>query len=170
MLWSELIILRKWISLNQVTFKYHQLREDILKIENTKYLIITTHNSPSLEEAAGGPFISSLLWACGDGAATRAMHREIENDEKIILEPPEEILPTKDAKTYAAILSGLRSVGAEGVLESAGYRWTDGKFVHRVIGSSIADYYFRGRKNRENEIPYAILWKLCSTLSHLQRI
>lgn len=162
MLWSSLVKLKKWCPLAQIPYCYGSLGEGLCKLEETKYFLWTPFVHSDNEKLKGrrGHFLSALVWACSDGAALRAIMQEKEKDEEIVLPPPPELLPHARANSYGAILSGLTAVGATGIAESAQYRWTDGSFLQRSISSSLADYHFRSREHKANEIPYAILWRM----------
>ncbi len=152
--------LPEWGPMSQIICGSQEIAPDLHKIEDSQYFLTTPYNSPSLEPALGAPFVSALLWACSDGAALRAVSKEKEKDDNLVCPPPSELVPSTDSITYGQILSRLKFQGVRGILEWAAYRMTDGDFIHRVIASEIADYYFRGLDDDDDEIPYAILWKL----------
>lgn len=65
--------------------------------------------------------------------------------------------------TYSQIKNALSSLGSEKFMEYASYRvMSDGAFVHKGLESSLAVYYFRLHDIVDDELPYAILWKLSS--------
>ena len=156
--WTKLISLPKWTPVAQLPCSFVELGHRLYKIEDTQYCLVTPYNSPNLEVVVGGPFLSALLWAPSDSAAKRAVLEDKEGDDMAIQDVPPEILPVEDALTYHKILLGLRTKNYD-ALESASYRMRDGQFVHRVIASRLADYYFRGREDNGDELPYAILWR-----------
>lgn len=163
MLWYDLLHLQKWCPLAQITYEYEVLDDNLCRFEDTKYFLRTpyTVRDGKITMVDGGPFLSALVWACGDGAVLRAVRQELEKDDGRVLTPPRELLPSDNVAGYGAILAGLRSNGAVGIIECASYRIaTDGLFLHRTIMSNIADYHFRSREDRSDEVPYAIVWKL----------
>ena len=159
--WNELKMLKKWLPISQLSIEVQQLGRNLLKLGENKYCLATPYADKTLEVKPGGPFLSALLWSCGDGASFRVISSEVEKDENTILVPPVELLPVSGATSYPSILHGLKSKTYKGISETASYRvTTDGAFIHRVIESEIAAYYFRSREMDNDQMPYAILWKL----------
>lgn len=161
MLWKELISIPKWTALGQLPFRSSHLGRNLYAIDTNQYCLVTPYANKTFVVKPGGPFVSALLWACGDGAALRAVAGEVEKDEKILVSVPSELLPAEAASSYHTILCGLKSKHWQGISEFAAYRIsTDGAFIHRVIDSNLASYCFRSLEKYKDELPYAILWKL----------
>ena len=161
MKWSELINIPKWTSINKSGLDLTELEEDFYQISKHQYCLSAPYNSRSLEVAPGGPFITAFLWACSEGSARRVYLNKIELDDTVNLSPPPEILPRPDQKTYKEILTGLKELRCKSVLEHASYRIvSDGAFIHRIIESEIASYFFRKPEYDDSEVPYAIQWNL----------
>jgi hypothetical protein len=159
--WSELIKIPKWTSIHKLGLDLTKIEDDFYKLSENQYCLSAPYDSMSLEEAPGGPFITSFLWACSEGAAKRVYLNEIESDDKVNVSPPHEILPSPEKKTYKEILNGLKELRCKSVMEHAGYRIvSDGAFIHRVIESEIASYFFRKSEHDSSEVPYAIQWNL----------
>jgi hypothetical protein len=159
MTWKELVRLKEWMPISEMPYKYYQYDRNIYKFEDTKYFLATDLNPNAPEEYPGGPYLAALVWACSDVAVKQAMRQNIEKDEKIIFDPPNELLPKNNAKTYSEICKEMKEIGIS-FSEIAGYSWSNGKFVHRLIQSKMAHYYFRERIKVEDKMPYAILWSL----------
>ena len=105
----------------------------------------------------------SLYWACSEPAFRRAYYRDVENDDMAVCRPPPELLPVGAGVGYSQIKNALSSLGSEKFMEYASYRvMSDGAFVHKGLESSLAVYYFRLHDIVDDELPYAILWKLSS--------
>ena len=105
----------------------------------------------------------SLYWACSEPAFRRAYYRDVENDDMAVCRPPPELLPVGAGGTYSQIKKALSSLGSEKFMEYASYRvMSDGAFVHKGLESPLAVYYFRLHDIVDDELPYAILWKLSS--------
>lgn len=161
MKWSELINIPKWTSISKLGVDLTEIEEDFYQISNNQYCLSAPYSSMSLEVAPGGPFITAFLWACSEGAAKRVYLNEIEGDDTVNLSPPPEILPHPDQQTYKDIVNGLKALRCKSVLEHASYRIvSDGAFIHRVIESEIASYFFRKPEYDDSEVPYAIQWNL----------
>jgi hypothetical protein len=109
--------------------------------------------------------VACMYWACSEKAFRRVRFREIEGDDLTVCDPPLELLPPKSLPTYRQILDGLKKAfGSLNVMESAGYRWTDGIFIERSIGCRLATYHFRSRLDDDDEQPFAIYWKMKGSL------
>jgi hypothetical protein len=161
MKWSELLKIPKWTPIDKSGLDLSEIEEDFYKISENQYCLSASYSSMSLEETPGGPFITAFLWACSEGAAKRAYLNEIESDDQVNISPPSDILPSPDKKTYKEILKGLKELGCKSVMEHSGYRIvSDGAFIHRVIESEIAAFFFRKPEHNASEIPYAIQWNL----------
>lgn len=159
--WSEMIRTPKWTPISKLNCELIILNDNFYKISENQYCLSAPYNSMSLVETPGGPFLTSFLWACSEGAARRAYLNNIESDDKVTVYPPSQILPYPDSKTYVSILKGLKQIGLKSVMEHGAYRiMSDGAFIHRVIESKIASYFFRSPKHDDREVPYAILWNL----------
>ncbi|UOP13242.1 hypothetical protein [Pseudomonas palleroniana] len=105
----------------------------------------------------------SLYWACSEPAFRRAYYRDVENDDMAVCQPPPELLPVGAGGTYCQIKDALSSLGSDKFMEYASYRvMSDGAFVHKSLESSFAVYYFRLPDVVDDELPYAILWKISS--------
>ena len=133
------------------------LDDDIYKISESQYCFadIPYHSSNDT------PRIVSIFWACSEKAFRRAYFKEVEGDDLVICNPPNELLPPESGPTYRQILEGLKASGARGLIEYASYRvMSDGAFVHRGIESDSVAYYFRSSDFIDGELPYSILWKM----------
>lgn len=107
--------------------------------------------------------LPSLYWACSEPAFRRAYYRDVENDDMTVCQPPPELLPVGAGVTYSQIKNAISSAGSDKLMEYASYRvMSDGAFVHKGLESSLAVYYFRLHDIVDDELPYAILWKLSS--------
>jgi hypothetical protein len=159
--WSEVIRIPKWTPISKLDCDLMILDDYFYKLAENQYCLSAPYNSMSLVEAPGGPFLTSFLWACSEGAARRVYLNNIESDDKVEISPPVEILPYPDSNTYGGILKGLEKIGSKSVMEHAAYRiMSDGAFIHRIIESEIAAYFFRSPKYDDREVPYAIQWNL----------
>lgn len=70
---------------------------------------------------------------------------------------------SKAGATYRQIKEALGALGSDRLMEYASYRvMSDGAFVHKGLESASAVYYFRSHDIADDEMPYAILWKLFS--------
>jgi hypothetical protein len=159
MTWKELIALKEWMPIRELPYKYSHFDQNIYKFEENKYFLVTSRDKSEVESEEKGPFLAALVWACSDLAVMQAIRQKKEKFENIILEPPNELLPKDNAKTYRKIREGLEETGLS-YSEVAGYEWMKGVFVHRLIKSKMADYYFRERVKADNKMPYAITWSL----------
>ena len=130
------------------------VEQTLFKIGDQQYAFTVPRNR-ALEKAPEAPFITAVIWASDDGAAQRASMKAIEEDGLSVSEPPRELLPDSQARTYSELVAILRKMGT--VREYATYRIaSDGAFVHRVVESGNHSYFFRGRDAKADELPYAI--------------
>ena len=75
--------------------------------------------------------------------------------------PPLELLPSSGGDTYGSIIGELRSEEHRNFLESATFRVAkDGAFVHRNISAPPYTFFFRSRKEDDNDSCYAIEYRL----------
>jgi hypothetical protein len=159
--WADIVKLRKYTSITQCDINLELLDDGIYKVSATQYCISVPYCGSSLVAILDGSFLVAVLWACSEGAAKRAYLGRIEEDDGSELIPPDEILPAPNSKSYASILNSLRYCKCNTVMEYASYRiMTDGAFIHKVIESKIALYFFRKRLKADKETPYAIQWNL----------
>lgn len=114
----------------------------------------------SKDKSSGDYLIRSCLIANSDSAAYRALLDNIENyNLSECLELENEILGVESYK-YSDVINYLKNDLCEKILESASYRFKDGKFIHKKIGTKKYEFYYLGEKIDSNELPYAILFKL----------
>ena len=158
--WRDLLRLREWMPLAAVPVETVGLSENVRKIEAGKYLVVVESNL--VGEMAHGPYVTMVAWAESDGAAVRAIDGALEADKERteVTPPPDELLPEVGAAAYVPIIGALKKKG-EPVLESGEYRiGSDGAFLHKVIRSSCAAYYFRSPEPLENEAPFSITHRI----------
>ena len=136
------------------------LSDGLAMISDSAFFYVVPYDR-QLVEAPDMAYITCLLWAQSPGAALRAMEMQLERDDgSIRYDPPVELLLSPDSVTYHGILQHARSQVGNSVMEHAGYRATDGAFIHRTISvGSQFKFYFRGRAERDDERPYAIRYK-----------
>ncbi|MEX5596209.1 hypothetical protein [Pseudomonas orientalis] len=129
------------------------------KISDNQYFLADVFHDNGEEKLR----LLSLYWACSEPAFRRAYYRDIERDDMAVCLPPPELLPVGAGGTYSQIKNALSSLGSDKFMEYASYRvMSDGAFVHKSLESSSANYYFRSHDIVDDELPYAILWKLSS--------
>ncbi len=158
--WIEFIRIREWSPLASLNIDMEIIIEGRYKISDNQYLLSSPCNKDFID-AANGPFVTALVWACSEGAFRRVYLAEIEKDDGNIVSPPDEILPEAGKYTYRKIHEGLVKLNCKGILETASYRIaTDGAFLNRSIESEIASYHFRGREYDDEEEPFVITWNL----------
>jgi hypothetical protein len=106
--------------------------------------------------------IGIFLWSPSAGAALRALARNIEADVACDSGvPPPVLLPVGAAATYGSILRAAVETRVDQVDEWASYRvGSDGAFVHRSIYWNRREYFFRSRRMRRSETPFAIAYKV----------
>lgn len=155
--WELLSSLKSGAPIEMLGQNVAVLDDDVYKLSESQYCLaeIPFNSSGNISR------IISIFWACSEKAFRRAYFKEVEGDDMVICNPPNELLPHKCEPTYLQILDNLRVSGARGLTEYASYRvMSDGAFVHRAIESDLAAYYFRSPKSIDGELPYAILWKM----------
>ncbi|POA33810.1 MULTISPECIES: hypothetical protein [unclassified Pseudomonas] len=135
------------------------MEDGVYKISDDQYFLADAFFDGGKEKLR----LLSLYWACSEPAFRRAYYRDIENDDMAVCRPPSELLPMGAGATYSQIKNALGSLGSDKFMEYASYRvMSDGAFVHKSLESSSAVYYFRLHDIVDDELPYAILWKLSS--------
>lgn len=158
--WELLCSVKSGVTIETLGQDVAVLDDDVYKLSESQYCLaeIPFNSSDNI------PRVISMFWACSERAFRRAYFKEVEGDDLVICNPPNELLPPKSEPTYRQILDGLKASGAKGLMEYASYRvMSDGAFVHRSIESGSAAYYFRSPDFDDNELPYAILWKMKSS-------
>ena len=75
--WSKLIKIKEWTPISRLECNLIKLKEDFYKISENQYCISAPYNSMTLEEAPGGPFVASFLWACSEGAARKRIKMKL---------------------------------------------------------------------------------------------
>lgn len=133
------------------------MEDGVYKISENQYFLADAFFDVGKEKLS----LISLYWACSEPAFRRAYYRDVENDDMVVCQPPSELLPIGAGMTYSQIKKALISVGSDKFMEHASYRvMSDGAFVHKSLESLSAVYYFRLHDIIDDELPYAILWKL----------
>ncbi len=157
--------MESWASLNHLKageiidlpeHSFLEIDDGVYKISEHQYLL--SDDSPNDKD--GRIRLLSFYWAASERSFNRVYFKDVENDDKAVAKPPEELLPEGLGSTYAQIKQAMRINGAESFLEYASYRiMSDGAFIHKVLENSQASYYFRSPDIIDNEWPCAILWK-----------
>lgn len=159
--WKDLLELPVWTRLNDLRTSTMKLSDSLRKIEGGKYLLVVDRDLAG--NTSGGPFVTMAVWGESDGAALRAIDGALEADleHSSAVMPPEELLPAEHPE-YSAIITALKRRG-EPILESGEYRIaSDGAFLHKVVRSSCAAYYFRSAARMRGESPFAITHRIGS--------
>jgi hypothetical protein len=154
----KLLNTKCWSPINELGLKINPISDRFGKISENLFVYNSRLDYSKKREISEGPFISAFLWACDESAAMRIYNHCFEDDKNIQIEPPIELLPKNSGPTYKEILKNIKHVG---IMESASYRIaTDGAYIYKSISSKYACYYFRNRKTDNNEIPFAIQWRM----------
>ena len=152
--WKRLCRLKSGTPVEELGQSVVSLGNDAFKLSETQYCLARVSDDNVLR-------VVSMYWACNEKSFRHAYFGDIEGDDLISCTPPNELLPPKSGATFRKIMTGLKAFGAKGVMENASYRiMSDGAFIQKEIGSNVADYYFRSPHSDDNELPYAILWKM----------
>jgi hypothetical protein len=102
------------------------------------------------------PIITLIVWAASKGALERALFMNLEADDQATGVPPQELLLSPNATTWATIIANGKAKGFS-FMESAEYRIAkDGAFIQRKLQSRHYRAYFRSRHDQQDEQPYAI--------------
>lgn len=133
------------------------MEDGAYKVSDDQYFLAEAFSDEGEEKLR----LLALYWACSEPAFRRAYYRDVESDDMAVCQPPPALLPVGTAVTYGQIKNALSSLGSGKFMEYASYRvMSDGAFVHKGLESSLAVYYFRLHDVVDDELPYAILWKL----------
>jgi hypothetical protein len=138
----------------------------LFRLSPTQFLICPPYNEHFERRPETPGFVAAVLWAPYEGAARRAVLMDVEADtpeQRPLAEPPPptELLPRGAAATYGSIISELRTARQGKFLESATFRVaTDGVFVHRNISAAPYTFFFRNRKDADDDRCYAIECRL----------
>jgi hypothetical protein len=156
--WDDLVQIQLWTPLSAIQVPAVELSERLRKIAAHQFILVVESD---LRGTANGPFITMAVWAESDGAALRAIELSKESDQPCESDgPPERLLPPGATASYGSIVATLREQGAD-FMESAEYRIaSDGAFVHKVIHSPQANFYFRSPEEIAGEKPYAVSYRL----------
>jgi hypothetical protein len=163
--WHELKAIAAWTPINALPVQSAHLEGVLFRLAPTQYVICPPYNEHLLRVPGVVGFLGALLWAPHDGAARRAALLDIEADDAIRrLEiepvPPADLLLPGGPTSYGAILSELKTGRYGKPFESASYRVAkDGAFVHRSISVGGHEFFFRNRKDDDNDTCYAIQFR-----------
>lgn len=161
---DNILKLCKWIPLSEVVGvpkPDHFLGKSLYLLEHGIYLYVTPFIGGTLEKDPAGPFLTGVVWATDDGAAERAIYRDIEADSGSTVSIPKDFLPQDSGSTYADILKSIKRQNPKVCQEKASYRIaTDGAFVHRIIETEEFSFFFRSLRYEDNEEPYAVIRNL----------
>jgi hypothetical protein len=160
--WEQLKKVPAWTPINELPEAPQHLADILFRLGTSQYLICPPYNEHFERLPGIAGFLGSILWAPHDGAARRAALMDIEGDEAttrpaVETPPPPALLLPDRATTYGAILNQLKKARHGRLLESASYRVAkDGAFVHRSISAVPFTFFFRNRKDDDNDPCYAI--------------
>ena len=157
--WSQLLGLKSWAPLSTAGVSPHILADILYKVDDGKYLLCVPYDA-DMNPLDSDRFISGLVWAETDGAAERSILHRLESDRRSEILPPPEILLADGVVEYGDVLRLARLGSYGGVLETAVYRSTDGKFVDRTIALPRCTFHYRGRQSRDDERCYAVEYRL----------
>lgn len=163
--WEGLKSIAAWTPLPALQHTTRHLSGTLFQLSVTQYLICPPSNE-RFERPPGIPgFIAALLWAQYEGAARRAILMDVEADKPELRPlpepPPSELLLPGASDTYGSIVAELRTERHGKFLESATYRVArDGAFIHRNISAAPYTFFFRSRKDDDNDRCYAIEYRL----------
>ncbi len=144
--WDALKKISAWTPLTALEEPFEHLGGTLFRLSPTQYLICPPYDAEFVRRPDVPGFVAAVLWAAYDGAARRAVLKEVEADNpesRPLAEPapPGELLLPGAGVTYGSIVAALRARPPGKFLESATYRLAkDGTFVHRNI--SAAPYSF----------------------------
>lgn len=155
--WSFLCKSKVWDAVDVQEQHVLAMEDGAYKLSDNQYFLADVFSDEGEEKLR----LLSLYWACSESAFRRAYYRDVESDDMAVCQPPPELLPAGAGATYSQIKNALSSLGGDKLIEYASYRiMYDGAFVHKSLESSSAIYYFRLQDIVDDELPYAILWKL----------
>lgn len=160
--WKKLKEIPAWVPISALPEQPVHLHDVLFRLAPTQYLICPPYNEHFERVPGIGGFLGSLLWAPNDGAARRAALMDIEADSaekrpKVEPPPPLDLLLPGGPTAYGAILAEVKAERYGRHLESASYRVAkDGAFVHRSISAGAFTFFFRNRKDDDNDPCYAI--------------
>ncbi|WP_027908313.1 hypothetical protein [Pseudomonas sp. URMO17WK12:I4] len=155
--WSFLCRTKVWDVVDVQEQRVLAMEDGAYKISDNQYFLADVFSDEGEEKLR----LLSLYWACSEPAFRRAYYRDIEHDDMTVCQPPPELLPAGAGAAYDQIKKTISSLGTDKLMEYASYRiMYDGAFVHKCLESSSAIYYFRLQDIFDDELPYAILWKL----------
>lgn len=156
--WSEILALRAWTPLEQVSEAPIELGRRLFKIGVGMYVVALPHFS-DMTPTPGHLWVTMAVWAESDGAARRAELMEVEADELGDLDPPAELL-VGGSREYGALVGGARASRLDPI-ETGVYRvGSDGAFVHRKLSAANAAWLFRSRRHEDHDVCYAIETRL----------
>lgn len=152
MTWNELRMYA-WKPLSRLPEQATPVTENIYQV-GAAYLLTVPYFkdfTPSEE-----PVITLVIWALSVGALKRAFNFDIEEDDGVSGEPPQEMLLAPGATTWETIRDA-GEVQCIQFTDSASYRIaTDGASIHRQLGSRSYSAYFRSRHDTHTECSYVI--------------
>lgn len=164
--WGDLKNIPAWTPLTALQRSVEHLDGTLFRLSATQYLICPPCNERFERLPGVSGFVAAVLWAPYEGAARRALLMDLEADKPEFRPSPEPVPPAElllpDAgDTYGSIIAVLRAERHKNFLESATYRIAkDGAFVHRNISTAPYTFFFRSRKDDNDDRCYAIEYRL----------
>ncbi|MFO0549815.1 MAG: hypothetical protein U0271_15590 [Polyangiaceae bacterium] len=151
--WQAMLEQQGHLSLEDRQFT--MLTEDIAKLEDNAYAIPRAPRTSS-QKREGTLVTGVVAWASSDGAARRALSREIEADDpSVTLNTPREL--DVFGRTHAEIVAKAEHAG-KAVNEYATYRIAgDGAFVSKCVTVQNVTFHFRSNRRKPSERPFAIV-------------
>jgi hypothetical protein len=163
--WAELRRLPAWTPLTALPWLATPVDGPLFQLSTTQYLLCPPYDE-KFQRAPNVPgFVAALLWAPHEGAARRVTLLSVEADDPLSRPaveppPPREMLLCSECDTYGAIVSHLEAAHSA-FTETATYRIaSDGAFVHRTLNALSLTFFFRSRKESDDERCYAIQYRL----------
>jgi hypothetical protein len=157
--WDQWKQIRAWTPVRDLPWRAIQIAPNICQIDDSAFFVVSPRKQ-DLETGSDAPYVTLLAWAPTVGALRRVLNLEIEADEGVKAQPPAEMLLSKSASTYAALLETARREGTHRPFEHAGYRIAGaGEFVVRTLDVGPFAFHFRSRGGTKDR-PFCIYHRL----------
>ena len=156
--WDDLVGLNSWTLLSKSGIAAQPLGGSLFKIDDGKYIVCVPYDA-RMAPLADDYSITIVVWAETDGAARRAVLQDLEADVRESTLPPH-AMTLNGCVRYGDLAAAAKAGGLGSVLESASYRFSDGKFSDRRITLPVWTFHFRGQRNNAQEKVYAVQRRL----------
>lgn len=152
--WSEILQVKEWSPLSDISDKAAVVADGILQVAPDGYIVTQPYNKLLEENDAHAPFVTRAYW----GSTADAVRRRVEGDPTVgnappLLHPPPELL-LGTSGTYGELVRKAHALG-DRFSERACYS-NSGQFLYKLISSGRFEYCFLNNEEDDDESTFLI--------------